>query len=139
MKIGEWDTLGRARALLVHQLGDLGATEYAAYVVLNEDTGRLRIYIATDLGLLDYGYAPAGADPEGPWLLRGQLYRWPSVRALRLQTDAQLDEETGEVKSLWRLVAEDPKLELSADSGGVGERSVSALLPFATACIQHAG
>ena len=72
-------------------------------------------------------------------MLRGQLYRWPSVKALRLQTDAQLDEETGEVRSLWRLVAEDPKLELSADSGGVGERSTSALLPFAKACIQHAG
>ena len=43
MKIGEWDTLGRARALLVHQLGDVGATEYAAYVVLNEDTGRLKV------------------------------------------------------------------------------------------------
>jgi hypothetical protein len=56
-----------------------------------------------------------------------------------LQTDAQLDEETGEVRSLWRLVAEDPKLELSADSGGIGERSTSALLPFAKACIQHAG
>ena len=139
MKIGEWDTLGRARALLVHQLGDMDATEYAAYVVLNEDTGRLRIYTATDLGLLDYGYSPTGADPEGPWMLRGQLYRWPSVKALRLQTDAQLDEETGEVRSLWRLVAEDPKLELSADSGGVGERSTSALLPFAKACIQHAG
>jgi hypothetical protein len=139
MKIGEWDTLGRARALLVHQLGDMDATEYAAYVVLNEDTGRLRIYIATDLGLLDYGYGPAGADPEGPWMLRGQLYRWASVKALRLQTDAQLDEETGEVRSLWRLVAEDPKLELSADSSGTGEHATSALLPFAKACIQHAG
>ena len=139
MKIGEWDTLGRARALLVRQLGDMGATEHAAYVLLNQDTGRLRIYIATDLGLLDYTYAPAGANPEGSWLLRGQLYRWQSVKALRLQTDAQLDEETGEVRSLWRLVAEDPKLELSADSGGIGERAASALLPFAKACIQHAG
>lgn len=139
MKIGEWETLGRARALLVHQLGDIGATEYAAYVSLNEDTGRLRIYIATDLGLFEYGYGPAGADPEGPWLLRGQLYRWPSVKAVRLQTDAQIDEETGEVRSLWRLVAEDPKLELAADSGGVGERATSALLPFAKACIEHSG
>jgi hypothetical protein len=139
MRIGEWDVLGRARELLVRQLGELGATEYAAHVTLNQETGRLRIYLATDLGLLEYGYAPAGSDPEGPWLLRGNLYRWASVRGLRLQTDAQLDEETGEVRSIWRLVAEEPKLELSADSGGVGDYAVSALLPFAKACIEHAG
>jgi hypothetical protein len=139
MKIGEWDTLGRARELLQRQMGDLGATEYATHVTLNPDTGRLRIYVATDLGLLEYSYAPAGTDAEAAWLLRGQLYRWPQVRALRLQTDAQLDEETGEVRAIWRLVAEDPKLELAADSSGVGDHSVAALLPFARACIQHAG
>jgi len=139
MKIGEWETLGRARGLLVRQLGELGATEHAAYVTLNQENGRLRIYVATDLGLLDYAYGPAGADAEGAWLLRGQLYRWPSVRGLRLQTDAQIDEDSGDVRSIWHLVAEDPKLELSADSGGVGERALAGLLPFAKACIEHAG
>jgi len=139
MKIGEWETLGRARGLLVRQLGELDATELAAYVTLNQENGRLRIYVATDLGLMDYGYGPAGADPEGAWLLRGQLHRWPSVRGLRLQTDAQIDEDSGDVRSIWHLVAEDPKLELSADSGGVGERSLAGLLPFAKACIEHAG
>lgn len=139
MKIGEWDTLGRARALLVRQLGELGATEHAAHVTLNQENGRLRVFVATDLGLLEYSYAPAGSDPEGPWLLRGQLNRWASVRGLRLQADAQIDDDSGEVRSIWRLVGEDPKIELSADSEGVGERSVAALLPFAKACIEHAG
>ncbi|MEO6345523.1 MAG: hypothetical protein ABIP01_03140, partial [Candidatus Limnocylindria bacterium] len=84
MKIGEWDTLGRARALLQRQLGDLGAAEYAAHVGVNPDTGRVRIFVATDLGLLDYQYSAAGADPAGAWILRGQLHRWSSVRGLRL-------------------------------------------------------
>ena len=139
MKIGEWETLGRARAMLQRQLGELGAAEYAAHVTLNPDTGRLRVLVATDIGLLDYGYAPIGNDPEGQWMLRGQLYRWASVKGLRLQTDAQLDEETGEIRSVWRVVAEDPKIELGADSSGTDERSPATLLPFARACIEHAG
>lgn len=139
MKIGEWETLGRSRALLQRQLGELGAAEYAAHVTLNPDTGRLRILVATDIGLLDYAYAPQGNDPEGQWMLRGQLYRWASVKGLRLQSDAQLDEETGEMRSVWRVVADDPKIELGADSSGDEERSPAALLPFARACIEHIG
>jgi hypothetical protein len=139
MKIGEWENLGRARGLLQHQLGELGAAEYASHVTLNPDNGRLRILVATDVGLLDYSYAPVGADPEGQWQLRGQLYRWPSVKGLRLQTDAQIDEESGEMRSVWRVVADDPKVELIADTTGSEDRSPAALLPFARACIQHAG
>jgi hypothetical protein len=141
MKIGEWDNLGRARALLQRQLGELGAAEYAAHVTLNQETGRLRILVATDIGLLDYAYGPIGTDPEGEWLLRGELYRWQSVRGLRLQTDAQLDEDTGVTRGVWRVIAEQPKIELTADSSADGdpERSVGALLPFARACVQHAG
>jgi hypothetical protein len=139
MKIGEWDNLGRARAVVQRQLGELGADEYAAHVTLNPDNGRLRIYVATDLGLLEYGYGPAGADPEGPWMLRGQLYRWPSVKGLRLQNDAQIDDDSGEVRAIWRLVADDPKLQLSADSGGVEDQATGPTLAFARACIQHAG
>ena len=116
MKIGEWDNLGRARAVVQRNLGELGAAEYAAHVTLNQENGRIRIYLATDIGLLEYSYASAGADPEGAWLLRGQVYRWSSVRGLRLQSDAQIDDDTGEI--VWRLVAEDPKLDLSADSMG---------------------
>lgn len=138
MRIGEWQNLGRARGLLQHQLGELNATEYASHVTLSEETGRLRILVATDIGLLEYSYAPAGADPEGQWLLRGQLHRWASVRGLRLQTDAQIDEETGEIRSIWRIVAEEPKLELTADSSGVDERSPAGLLPFAHACLEQA-
>jgi len=137
MKIGEWDNLGRARGLLQHQLGDLGATEYAAHVTVNPDNGRLRIFVATDTGLLDYSYAPAGNDPEAAWLVRGQLIRWQSVRGLRLQTDAQLD-DADTIKSIWRLVAEEPKMELTASTDD-GRQPTVALLAFARACLQHAG
>ena len=140
MKIGEWDSLGRSRAILQRQLGELGAAEYAAHVTLNVENGRLRILVATDIGLLDYHYQPAGSDPEGPWALRGQLYRWVSVKGVRLQTDAQI--EDGEMDTaarwIWRLTAEDPKIELTAESTAFGEGSPDALLPFARACIQHA-
>ncbi len=138
MKIGEWDNLGRARALLQRQLGELGAAEYASHVTLNEENGRLRVHVACDIGLIEYQYGPAGADPEGPWLLRGQVYRWVSVKGLRLQTEAQMDDETGDVKAVWRLVAEDPKLELAASTDSTGARPIEALLAFAKACIQHA-
>ena len=138
MKIGQWDNLGRARGLVQRQLGELGATEYAAHVTVNTDNGRLRVFVATDAGLLDYQYAPAGANPEGSWILRGQLVRWSSVRGLRLQTDAQQDEGTDEVKAVWRLVSEDPKMELTVSSDD-GEKAIEALASFARACIQHAG
>lgn len=139
MRIGEWNELGRARQLLQRQLGELGAAEFAAHVTVNQANGRLRIFVATDVGLLEYSYQPAGNDPEGDWILRGSLVRWSSVRALRLQTDAQIDEETQSVRSLWRLVAEEPKIELSASSEDDDDRAVQALLAFARACLQHAG
>jgi len=140
MKIGEWDSLGRARSILQHQLGELGAAEIAAHVALNQENGRLRILIATDMGLLDYHYQPTGADPEGPWSLRGEVHRWASVRGLRLQTDAQVEEqeESVEARWIWRLIAEEPKIDLSAESNAAGERSPWALLPLAAACMEHA-
>jgi hypothetical protein len=138
MKVGEWDNLGRARALLQRQLGQLDAAEYAAHVAVNPDTGRLRILVATDVGLLDYSYSPVGSDPEGPWILRGQVHRWAAIRGLRLQTDAQMDEASEQVQEVWRMVAEDPKIELSATSE-TGDRPIEGLLAFARACMQHAG
>ena len=138
MKIGEWDNLGRARGLLQRQLGELGAAEFASHVTANPENGRLRIFVATDTGLLDYQYAPVGNDPDGDWILRGQLVRWPSVRGLRLQTDAQLNDVTGEVRAVWRLVAEEPKMELTGSTDNEAQ-SIGALLPFARVCIQHAG
>jgi hypothetical protein len=132
MKIGEWDSLGRARGLLQRQLGELGAIEYAAHVTVGEN-GRLRILVATDVGLLDYSWSSSGSDP---WLLRGQVFRWRNVHSLRLQTDAQWDEQQNEARSLWRLVADDPKIELSADSV-TSRDGVAALLAFARACLQH--
>lgn len=136
VKIGEWDNLGPARGLLQRQLGQLGAAEYAAHVTVNPDNGRLRIFVATDTGLLEYSYAPVGANPEGDWILRGQLVRWPSVRGLRLQTDAQLSADSNETRSVWRLVAEEPKIELAAASDE-SDRAVQALLAFARACLQQ--
>ena len=35
-------------------------------------------------------------------------------------------------------LAEDPKIDLTAESTATGERSPGALLPLATACIEHA-
>ncbi|MEX1072158.1 MAG: hypothetical protein WED86_00530 [Chloroflexota bacterium] len=139
MKIGEWDSLGRARAILQRQLGELGAAEYAAHVTLNPQNGRLRILVATDVGLLDYTYQPAGADTEGPWALRGHMYRWVSVKGLRLQTDGQINDSDPESEAgwIWRLTAEDPKIELTAESRAIGEHSPDALMPFARACIQQ--
>jgi hypothetical protein len=138
VKVGEWDNLGRARGLVQRQLGELGAAEYAAHVTVNPDNGRLRIFVATDAGLLDYQYAPAGADPQGAWILRGQLVRWASIHGLRLQTDAQQEEGSDEVKAIWRLVAEDPKMELTISSDD-GEKAIEALAAFARSCLQHAG
>lgn len=137
MKIGEWDNLGRARLLLQRQLAQLGATEQATHVTMNEESGRLRILVATDAGLLDYHYAPMTPDPEGAWILRGQAYRWSSVRGLRLQTDAQLDEggNAADTKSIWRFVAEDPKIELHVTSDD-GEQAIEAVLALARACYQ---
>ena len=87
-------------------------------MTLNQENGRIRIYLATDIGLLEYSYAPAGADPEGAWMLRAAGTGGPAC-GLRLQSDAQIDDDTGEIKAVWRrLVAEDPKLDLSADSMG---------------------
>jgi hypothetical protein len=138
VKIGEWDNLGRARLLVQRQLGELGAAEFAAHVTVNPDNGRLRIFVATDAGLLDYQYAPGGASPEGAWILRGQLVRWGTVRGLRLQTDAQQDETSDEVKAIWRLVSEDPKMELTVSSED-GEKAIEALAAFARSCLQYAG
>jgi len=138
MKIGEWDTLGRARALLQRQLGELDAVEYAAHVAVNSDYGRLRIMVATDIGLLDYSYAPVGSNVDGQWILRGQVHRWAGVRGVRLQTDAQLDEATEQAQEVWRLVAEDPKIELTVTSE-TGDKPIEGMLAFARACLQHAG
>jgi hypothetical protein len=137
MKIGEWDSLGRARGLLQRQLGELGTTELAAHVTVNPESGRQRILVATEIGLLDYSWSPAGSGSDD-WLLHGQLMRWRSVRGLRLQTDAQLGEDARDTRSIWRLVAEDPKIELAADAVGLDREAVDALLAFARACLQHA-
>ncbi len=135
MKIGEWDSLGSVRGLIQRQLGELQAAEFAAHVTLNPENGRLRILVATDIGLLEYFFGPAGAEVEGPWLLRGEVWRWSRVKGIRLQTDAQVAENV-ESREVWRLVADEPKMELS---GGTDEHHLSAVLPFARACIEHAG
>ncbi|HEX7195506.1 MAG TPA: hypothetical protein VF364_01590, partial [Candidatus Limnocylindria bacterium] len=137
MKIGEWDNLGKARGLIQRQLGQLKVDELAAHVGVNPDNGRMRVLVATDIGLIDYSYSPAGADPNGAWILRGQIHRWNGIRGLRLQTDAQLDEASGRDQAVWRLVAEDPKIELAVTTDA-GERPIEGLLAFGAACLQNA-
>lgn len=136
MKIGQWENLGRARALLQKQLGQLGTLEYASYVAVNPDNGRLRIMVASDVGLIDYSYAPMGANPEGDWILRGQVTKWSNVRGLRLVTDGQLDESGEDSRSVWRFLGEEPRIELSASSED-GDPAIEALLAFARACFQN--
>ncbi len=140
MKIGEWDGIGRARALIAHQLGELDAHELASHVTVH-DNGRQRILVATDIGLLDFSWGPSSTEPDAVWFLRGGLTRWHSVKGLRLQTDAQFDPVYEKMQSIWRLVAEDPKIELSATSEAPDptDRSLPALLAFARACVERAG
>ena len=137
MKIGQWDNLGRVRALLQMQLGQLGTDEYASHVTVNADNGRLRILVAADVGLIEYSYSPMSPDPKGAWILRGQATRWASVRGLRLVTEAQLDEDDT-TRSVWRFVAEEPRIEIAASSDD-GDVAIEAALAFARACLQHGG
>ena len=139
MKLADWGALGKAGEMLQGQLAELGAVEEATHVTVNPDSGRLRILIATDLGLLDYSYVPEPSDPEAASTLRGQLYRWASVRGLRVQTDAQLEADGSQTRWLWHLVVDEPKIELVADSGGSAERAPAAVLPFARACLELGG
>ncbi len=138
MKIGEWDALGKARALLQRQMGDLAATELATHVTVNPDNGRMRVLVATDVGLADYSWAPSGSASDSDWYLRGTFYRWRSVRGIRLQTDAQIGEDTSQMRSIWRLVGEDPKIELAAEGSATDREAVDALLAFAHACMERA-
>jgi hypothetical protein len=132
VRIGEWEHIGRSRALVQRILGELGATELAAHVTVNPDTERQRILIATDIGLLDYNFAPTGVG-AATYELRGGLYRWSSVRGLRLQSDAQWDDNAKNARSVWRLITEEPKIELTAESAEHDQHEVSALLDFARA------
>jgi hypothetical protein len=133
MKIGEWESLGRSRSVLQRNLGNLGATEQAAYVSTHPDTGRQRILVATDIGLVDYSWGPQVAEPGSPWYLRGTVYRWHQVQGLRLTTDATVSEKDDH-QVVWRLVAQEPKIELVVDS--THEPEMLALLALARACYQ---
>lgn len=135
VRIGEWEGIGRARALVQRELGELGAEELAAHVAVHADGERQRILVATNLGLLDYNYArssPAATTFE----LRGTLHRWPSIRGMRLQSDAQWDDADRTARSIWRLVAEDPRIELNAESTELDRGAVTPLLDFARACLK---
>jgi hypothetical protein len=137
MKLADWGALGRAGEMLQGQLAELGAVEEATHVTVNPDSGRLRILIATDLGLLDYSYVPGSSDAEGASMLRGQLNRWTSVRGVRVQTDAQVEADGSQTRWLWHLVADEPRIELIADSDGQADRAPAAVMPFARACLEH--
>jgi hypothetical protein len=68
------------------------------------------------------------------------MFRGASVHGLRLQTDGQVSEQEDgmDARWIWRLIVEDPKLDLVAESTGTGERAPMAVLPFAAACLGHA-
>lgn len=139
MKVSEWEGIGHAHTLIKRQLDELGADELATHVTTGE-SGRARILVATDLGLLEYSWAATSPSPEAKWSLRGNLIRWPNVHGLRLQTDAEWDPVTASSQEVWRLVAEDPKLDLSAHgTDDSPEHSVAVLLAFAHACVQSTG
>lgn len=138
VRIGEWDQIGRSRALVQRELGELGVNELAAHVTINPDTERQRILIATDIGLLDYNFS-AGPATSATYELRGTLHRWPTVQGMRLQSDAQWDDNAKTAKSIWRLVAEEPRIELAAESTETDRHEVSALLDFARACFASMG
>ena len=114
------------------ELGELGAIELATYVSINEDGDRQRILIATDIGLLDYAFAPSSPG-SATYDLRGTLHRWPSIRGMRLQSDAQWDDNARTARSVWHLIAEEPKIELVADSADQDRSKVTPLLDFARA------
>jgi hypothetical protein len=132
VRIGEWADIGRSRLLVQRELGELGANELASHVSMHADGQRQRILIATDIGLLDYNFqptSPGGATYE----LRGGLHRWPAIRGMRLQSDAQWDDNEKTARSVWRLIAEEPRIELSAESNEQDRDEVSRLLDFARA------
>jgi len=133
VKVGEWENIGRSRALLQRVLGELGAVEVAAHITVNPEAERQRILVATDIGLLDYNYAETSPG-TATYDLRGALSRWPSVRGMRLQSDAQWDDNARKSRSVWRLIAEEPKIELAAESTEEDRHEVVALLDFARAC-----
>jgi hypothetical protein len=139
VKIGDWDSAGAVAAIVPNLLAELGAKEIATHVASGQE-GRLRILVATDIGLMDYHYHPSGANPNGPWSLRGDLVRWAAVRGLRLQTEAQVEQGSGtvNVRWIWRFVGEEPKIEMTAESTGSGERAPAAVLPLARTCIELA-
>lgn len=138
VKLSEIKDLGPVAALVQRQVDDLGAAEMAAQVIRGSDVRRMRILVATDLGVLDYSYAASSGEADAPWHLRGTLVRWPAVHGLRLQTDAQLGDRTQAAKHVWRFVVEDPKFELVAEVGA-DARTTAAMLEFARACLERAG
>jgi hypothetical protein len=53
---------------------------------------------------------------------------------MRLQSDAQWDDNAKTARSIWRLIAEEPRIELSAESTEADRTQTTALLDFARAC-----
>ena len=141
VKIGEWDNLGRARAVLQRQLGELGAAEYAAHVTLNQEQ-RAHAHLRGDrhraarVHLRARRRRPRGRVDAA----RASCTDGPACKGLRLQNEAQIDDDSGEVKCGLAHGGRGPE----AGAGG-GLRAawtitpIGPMLAFARACIQHAG
>jgi hypothetical protein len=136
VRIGEWEQIGRSRGLVHRELGELGAVELATHVEVHADGERQRILIATDIGLLDYNFGPSSPG-AATYELRGTLHRWASIRGFRLQSDAQWDDNAKSARSIWRMIAEEPHIELAAESSGSDRSEVTPLLDFARAVFSH--
>jgi len=149
VKSDEWTILGPVAGLIQDQLDTLGAVEDATHVTVQPESGRMRIVVATDLGILEYLYAPSAMEPDAPWYLRGSLVRWALVRGLRLQMDAQLSVDAlsesrradsprvAAAREAWTFVLEEPKIEMRVDKS-VDAEGTAAALALAAACFRRA-
>jgi hypothetical protein len=92
--------------------------------------------VATDVGLLDYTWGPQSPEPGASWYLRGSLLRWHQVQGLRMTTDA-VSESAEQYQSVWRLIVQEPKVELVV--GSSNEPEMLALVAFGRACYAGVG
>ena len=139
MRISEWPRMPYLSPELCEwiyeQLVKLETEELASYAV---ETGRdgeaRRLLVATEVGLIDYRYAPRDSD-AARYGLSGTLYTWPAVAGAQLTTDVHRV-WAREVRTAWRFTIGDPDFTLGVSGD---EPLVGALLDFARICLRRAG
>ena len=139
MRISEWPRMPYLSAELCEwiyeQLRRLETEELASYAV---ETGRdgeaRRLLVATEVGLIDYRYAPRNCD-AARYGLSGTLYPWPAVTGAQLATDVHRV-WAREVRTSWRFTIGDPEFAIGVRAD---EPLVRAVLDFARICLRRAG